>query len=283
MATTGFAGGRNTIGVGRGLAAIGTMIAVALLAGGCGESSKPTANVSSTSTSATGTQAATGTAASGTTSSGAATKPSTARASSATQAHNRGGSTTSGAKRVHRPAGAALAGLGSAKPAHRLSPARRAKTALADITLGSPAVATSGPSGNSMPAQYTCHGKNISLPLSWHGVPAGTQELVLFVISSTPVNGKLFYDWALAGINPTLGTIGAGETPAGAVVGRNGNGQDRYSVCPPGGTHETYVFALYALPRNISAKPGFEPNALRQEVLQLARHTGILLLTYQGD
>ena len=47
--------------------------------------------------------------------------------------------------------------------------------------------------------------------------------------------------------------------------GTNGFGNRGYEICPSG-SGETYVFALYALPRSLSPRPGFgirSPSARR--------------------
>ena len=63
---------------------------------------------------------------------------------------------------------------------------------------------------------------------------------------------------ALAGIDPGLGEIGAAKLPKGAVVGTNSAGKVGYSLCPPG-PGETYMLALYALPRSLSTRTGESP------------------------
>ena len=72
-----------------------------------------------------------------------------------------------------------------------------------------------------------------------------------------PVNEALFFNWAVAGLEPGLKGIDSGQLPKGAMVGNNGFGKNGYEVCPPAGS-ETYIFALYALPRR-SRPRGFDP------------------------
>jgi phosphatidylethanolamine-binding protein (PEBP) family uncharacterized protein len=130
-------------------------------------------------------------------------------------------------------------------------------------------------------AHYTCDGSNISLPLRWSGIPAGTAELALFIVNLSPVNGKLFFDWAVAGLNPALHEIPAGKLPPGAVVGANSNGQTHYSLCPPNGKAEAYVAALIAVPHQLGAKPGFNALALRVKALHEAQYQGLLQFVYK--
>lgn len=148
------------------------------------------------------------------------------------------------------------------------------------ISLQSPAVLPVANAPAELPAAYTCEGKDSWPALRWQGVPDGTEELVLFAMALAPVEEKLFFDWAVAGIDPGLESLEAGRLPKGAVTGRNGFGQNGYSICPAEGQAETYFFALYALPERLSARPGFDPRALRQQVQELSRDVGLLPVTY---
>ncbi len=151
---------------------------------------------------------------------------------------------------------------------------------VADISLRSPAiVAAAGHLGRLDPT-YTCDGKDSWPQLKWGGVPAGSAELALFVMNVAPVNEKIFFDWALAGIDPELEEIAAGKLPAGAIVGTNGFGRLGYSICPQG-AGETYMLALYALPRSLSPQRGFDPLALRQEILDVSGNVGLLPAVYE--
>jgi len=147
------------------------------------------------------------------------------------------------------------------------------------MILKSPSVPppSSGPAV--LPAQYTCDGKNTSPALRWAGVPAGTKELALFAMNVQPVNGKLFFDWAVAGLDPELGEIEAGKLPEGTVVGRNSFGKNGYEICPQG-SGETYMFALYALPQRLSPGRGFEPLAFRKAVSDVSHNAGLMALAY---
>jgi|ERR1700723_183161 len=166
-------------------------------------------------------------------------------------------------------------------PEPKLTASEKASLPVTDILLSSTAIASRrGSSTYTIARQYTCGGSNTSLPLHWSGVPKNTSELVLFAISSTPVQGKLYFDWALAGLNPSLKGLQAGQLPPGAVVGRNSERHDSYSICPHTGKPENYIFILYALPKSLTPKPGFDPTTLRLQAKQVARHTGLLVGDY---
>jgi hypothetical protein len=109
--------------------------------------------------------------------------------------------------------------------------------------------------GGAIPAAYTCQGKNVSVPLAWSGVPAGTRSLALIVDdpdAPDPAAPKMTWvHWVLYNIPPTAtGLPEAVEPkalPAGTLEGRNDWGRTGYGgPCPPVGRHR-YFFKLYAL------------------------------------
>jgi hypothetical protein len=152
---------------------------------------------------------------------------------------------------------------------------------VADITLSSPAIRqVRSASIPTLAGQYTCRGADNSPPLRWRAIPPGARELVLFAISTQPVDGKLFFNWAVAGLSPRLSGLNNDSLPPGAVVGRNGYGHAGYSICPADGRRESYAFVLYALPRNLAPRANFDPAALRLQAMALARHTGLVVGTY---
>jgi phosphatidylethanolamine-binding protein (PEBP) family uncharacterized protein len=126
------------------------------------------------------------------------------------------------------------------------------------IQLKSPAIGTA----DTIPALYTCDGKDIPPTLEWGAVPSDTGELVLLVVGLQPTaianKYSISVEWAVAGINPALHKLTAGQLPPGAHVGLSSDGQKRYSVCPKKGVLQAYQFALYAMPTSAAVLPNFE-------------------------
>jgi phosphatidylethanolamine-binding protein (PEBP) family uncharacterized protein len=125
------------------------------------------------------------------------------------------------------------------------------------VAFKSPAIV-----GTSLPALYTCDGKDISPPLEWGAVPSTTRELALFVLGLTPNHATGGYrtsvEWAVAGVNPTLHKLAAGELPPGAHLEKTAKLKTvHYSICPPRGVDKHYQFALYAVPASITVPPTF--------------------------
>jgi Raf kinase inhibitor-like YbhB/YbcL family protein len=137
------------------------------------------------------------------------------------------------------------------------------------MLLTSPAIPPGGP----IPAQYTCDGRDISPPLAWSELPAGTRSLVL-VVEDPDAPGGTFRHWAAFDIPPTTSGLAAGYragAPAsGFVQAENDFGKTGYGgPCPPpgAGPHH-YVFRLLALSRPRLDLAG-SPSALA--VLQAAQ------------
>lgn len=160
------------------------------------------------------------------------------------------------------------------------TPEQVAHATVADMSLESPAIVASGGSPGRLAASYTCDGKDSWPALRWGGVPAGTAELALFAMNVQPVEEQLFVDWAVAGLDPGLEEVKAGELPSGATVGTNGFGKRGYSVCPSG-AGEIYMFALYALPQSLSPEKGFDARQMRKEILGVSGNVGLLPAVYE--
>lgn len=128
------------------------------------------------------------------------------------------------------------------------------------------------PPGGEIPREYTCDGRDISPPLSWSGVPAGTASLVL-VVADPDAPGGTFRHWAAYNIPPDMPGLPAGyragRPAAGWREARNDFGRTGYGgPCPPsgGGVHH-YHFALMALSRSSLDLPSAAGAA---EVLRVA-------------
>ncbi len=113
--------------------------------------------------------------------------------------------------------------------------------------------------GESIPAVYTCDGKNINPPLRFIDIPAETVTLAL-IVEDPDVPRKIRTDgtwdhWVVWNIPPTITEVGENELPTGNY-GANSSGEEKYEgPCPPDGEHR-YYFRLYALDAELTLKPG---------------------------
>src|SRR3989338_10824520 len=100
--------------------------------------------------------------------------------------------------------------------------------------------------GESMPAIYTCEGRNINPPLRFGNVPSTAVSLALIVDDPDAPMGTWVH-WTMWNIDPAITEIGENSVPAGAVQGLTSSNKNAYGgPCPPSGTHR-YFFKLYAL------------------------------------
>ena len=134
--------------------------------------------------------------------------------------------------------------LASPLPSHGGKPAM-------SLQLESPAFAANA----AIPARHTCDGGDVSPPLAWSGLPAGTKSLALIVDdpdAPDPAAPKMTWvHWVLYNLPPTAGTLPEGvapaRLPAGTREGTSDFGRTGYGgPCPPVGRHR-YVHKLYAL------------------------------------
>ena len=111
------------------------------------------------------------------------------------------------------------------------------------------------PNQSSIPAQYTCEGKNMSPPLSWSGVPGDAKSLALIVDdpdAPDPAAPKTIWThWVLYNLPASDGTLSEGakaaDLPQGTREGTNDWKRIGYGgPCPPIGRHR-YYFRLFAL------------------------------------
>jgi phosphatidylethanolamine-binding protein (PEBP) family uncharacterized protein len=168
--------------------------------------------------------------------------------------------------------------LPEGEPEPEPSKQQEEESSFVNMTVASPAIDSSG----SISRTYTCDGKGESPPIEWRGVPAGTEELAVFISNFAPVEGEIFFDWAVAGIDPEATGIEAGKVPSGAVVGKNSEGKKAYSLCPSGSEGETYVMTLFALEKGRNPKQGFDPGAFREEAQSESESAGLLSFSYTG-
>jgi Raf kinase inhibitor-like YbhB/YbcL family protein len=95
-------------------------------------------------------------------------------------------------------------------------------------------------------------GKNISVPLSWSDVPAGTRSLALSIVDPHPVANNWVH-WLVINIPPETQGLNEGAShsamPPGAVELKNSFGEMGYGgPQPPRGSGDhPYVVTLYAL------------------------------------
>ena len=150
--------------------------------------------------------------------------------------------------------------------------------------------------GERIPVPYTCIGEQLSPPVQWSNVPAGTQSLAL-LFEDPDFFSKRFQrsqgdagsvvPWALWIVYSipsdvieieASNSISADVLPTGAREGTNGYDEIGYRApCPPptvlqgrqggkGGGEHDYVFKLYALDADVGLEPGPTRNGLLRAI-----------------
>lgn len=136
------------------------------------------------------------------------------------------------------------------------------------LNLASPAFTN----GGSIPARYTCEGTNVSPPLAWSNIPAGTRSLVLIVDDPDAPDPKaplrVWVHWVLYNLPPEseglVEDVAPDELPTGTRQGLNDWKRTGYGgPCPPIGRHR-YFHKLYALDVELAEPSSATKSALEQ-------------------
>ena len=121
--------------------------------------------------------------------------------------------------------------------------------------------------GKPIPRKYTCDGPDLSLPLTWSGVPEGTQSLALIADDPDAPVGTWVH-WVIYDMPKDTRSLSEGiqttETlSGGGAQGRNDFGRIGYGgPCPPPGRPHRYFFKLYALDTRVNLPPGADKQTL---------------------
>ncbi len=129
--------------------------------------------------------------------------------------------------------------------------------------------------------RYTCDGGNVSPPLQWGKLPAGTSQLLVLALSLT-AGAQGAIRWAVGGINPSSGGFAAGQLPPGAVVGRSSNGHVGWAgICPEGKKPQAIIMLVYALKHPLSITSGFDPRTVQGQLRGNTLGSGIVYGAYK--
>ncbi len=109
-------------------------------------------------------------------------------------------------------------------------------------------------SEQTIPAQYTCDGDDISPPLSWMLGPPGTKGYALIMDDPDAPLGTWVH-WLAWNIHDTKLAENGAKKGEGFVQGTNSWKRRGYGgPCPPPGSHR-YYFKLFALDDDLDARP----------------------------
>lgn len=133
-----------------------------------------------------------------------------------------------------------------------------------------------------IPARYTCSGGDVSIPLTWSGVPSAAQSLALTVIDPD-APGKPFVHWLVFNLPASATELPEGGPPPGSgLQGRNDFGSLGYrGPCPPPGSTHHYHFKLYALDTTLSLRSGASESEFEQAIKGHVLGAGELIGTFR--
>lgn len=139
-----------------------------------------------------------------------------------------------------------------------------------------------------IPRKYTGEGQDVSPPLVWTPVPAGTKEIALIVDDPDAPRSEPWVHWVLYHIPPEATGLPEGipnSVPAsgGMLQGINSWNRIGYNgpMPPPGHGRHRYHFRLYALDAPLNLEPGLTKDALLEAMLGHVLAEGELVGTYQ--
>lgn len=136
--------------------------------------------------------------------------------------------------------------------------------------------------GERIPEKYTGEGLDVSPPLSWSGIPAGTKEIALICDDPDAPTPKPWVHWVAYKIPPDSGGLAEGSA-GDAVEGKNDFGRIGYGgpMPPPGHGVHHYYFKTYALDTELGLKPGASKDQLLKAMEGHVLAQGELVGTYE--
>lgn len=139
--------------------------------------------------------------------------------------------------------------------------------------------------GGTIPARYTCEGDDVSPPLAWSGVPAGTKSCVLIIEDPDAPDPRapktIWVHWILYNLPPTLASLEEDVVPSEALAGLNDWGRARYGgPCPPIGRHR-YLHRLFALDTRLPDMPEPRKAAIEKAMRGHILAEAVLVGTYE--
>jgi Raf kinase inhibitor-like YbhB/YbcL family protein len=140
-----------------------------------------------------------------------------------------------------------------------------------------------------IPVRYSKDGENVSPPLSWSDLPAGTRELALLFENITPQTQAPFVQWLAYKIPPDARGLPEGykhkadpNEPVDVLQGQNSLDNVGYDG-PLGTLNRTirYRFRLFALDQPLDLPPGLDREAFFAAASSHILEQGDLIVTYE--
>ena len=120
-----------------------------------------------------------------------------------------------------------------------------------------------------IPSLYTCEGRDVSPPLAWTGVPAGTKSLAL-IVDDPDAPAGVWTHWVVYNLPAQTKSLDENVPKQAKVLHGGFQGLSSFGSigyggpCPPPGSAHRYFFRLYALDTMLNLQAG----ALKQKVFE---------------
>jgi Raf kinase inhibitor-like YbhB/YbcL family protein len=143
--------------------------------------------------------------------------------------------------------------------------------------------------GGCIPMKYTADGEDISPPLAWDQVPAGTKEFVLVCDDPDAPTPRPWVHWILYGIPAATRTVSEDGSQSAEIPGVQGKNSwkagktigYRGPAPPPGHGVHHYHFRLYALDTTLTLPPGKNKEAVLEAIQSHILAEAEFVATYQ--
>lgn len=125
--------------------------------------------------------------------------------------------------------------------------------------------------GEMIPSRHTCDGEDLSPPLTWSGVPAGTGSWAL-VCDDPDAPAGVWVHWVLYGLPADTRELPEGVPPEETVLGGARQGRNDFQrlgyggPCPPPNGEHRYQFTLYAVDCEVDLPAGATKDELLEEI-----------------
>jgi Raf kinase inhibitor-like YbhB/YbcL family protein len=125
--------------------------------------------------------------------------------------------------------------------------------------------------GERIPEPYTCNGQNISPPLTWEKIPAGTKSIAVIVDDPDAPRGS-FTHWLIYNLPPDARGLAEQipkerHLPDGSIQGMNDFGRIGYAgPCPPPGRHHRFTITVFAIDIMVDPREAETQAAFRKAI-----------------
>ena len=136
--------------------------------------------------------------------------------------------------------------------------------------------------GGRIPKRHTGEGEDVSPPLTWSGIPEGSEEVALICDDPDAPTPKPWVHWVVYKIPVDTSALAEGSS-GGSVEGRTDFGKVGYGgpMPPPGHGVHHYHFKIYALNTQLDLEAGATKDQLLQAMKGHVVAEGELVGTYK--